>query len=134
MPLPTQTLIDWLQSLGAADATWTFNPGPYIPDMPDKLITVTVTDGAGYAAEGALDQPFFQLRTRGNQDDGPGTEAQAFALDAAIAAQRFPQVIDGVSLNLVARTAGAPATLGPPEPDSMRYEYVCTYRVVVGVN
>jgi hypothetical protein len=106
--------------------------GPYIHEMPDRALHVTMLPGLGTAMNGFVDQPTFQVRSRGQANDQADAETLALYIDRAIFLQHFPQVVQGVNFLLVARVGGSPAPLGPPEPDSLRYEYTCTYRTVIG--
>lgn len=143
--LTVLTVIDWLSSLASAAPLPPipyppFLEGPYIREMPDRVIHVTLQPGLGYAFEAAIDQPTFQVRCRSDQNNQPSGEFLAQDLDYRIRNARYPTEMnftnDNVSLNtavqLVTRAAGAPAPLGPPD-DGMRFEYVCTYRCIVGV-
>jgi Bacteriophage minor capsid protein len=127
--LTYSTLKDWLETLEVDIDR--LNQGPFIPSMPDRLITVTMLPGAGYDTdEGALDQPTFQIRCRSAQGDQTSAESDAFEIDKKIFGAPFPALVDGVRIVLVTRLAGAPAPLGPPD-DGDRFDYVCTYRAVV---
>lgn len=144
-PLSYDDIQGWLSGLiTAAGITGfpPFNEGPFIPETPNQLCTVTLSPGAGYQMEGAADQPHFQLRYRSDQgaSSSPGrnpvqaaVESNAFALDKLIFQANFPAVLlSGMRLLLVSRVGGAPATLGPPDA-AYRFEYVCNYYAVVGV-
>ncbi len=137
MSLTFQTLSDWLTSLGVqfpvnVDGVAAPNQGPYIPEEPDKLVTVTMLPGTGYELEGAVDSPSFQLRVRSGQNTQTDAETLALSLDNAILNAKFPTVIDNTKIQVASRLGGAPAVLGPPD-DGFRYDYVSTYRVLIGV-
>jgi hypothetical protein len=145
VPLTVDALIGWLNSIAPQppQPPWpSIKAGPYINEMPDRLITVTLLPGLGFSSEGAMDQPTFQVRVRSEQTNQATGELLAQQIDACIFNQHFPQVIqyqsdeltptESTTLVLVARLNGAPAPLGPPD-DAYRYDYVCTYRAVVGV-
>jgi Bacteriophage minor capsid protein len=136
MPLGSQEIADWLKSLEPQPPNRPWPPfliGPYIPEMPAKAVFVTMLDGLGYSMEAMADNPSFQIRVRGDDNDQNGAEELAYAIDAAILAQTFPQTTeDGTNLMIVKRLAGSPATLGPPD-DAFRYEYVCSYLAQIGV-
>lgn len=133
--LTLDMLIAWLASLQPQPPLepWpSFMHGPYIHEMPDRLITVTMLPGNGFAFEGGADQPTFQVRVRSAQNNQADGEAVANEIDFAIFNQVFPQLVQDVKVLLVTRQAGAPAPLGPPD-DANRFDYVCTYRTVIGV-
>jgi len=143
--LTVGTLVDWLASLSTLPPTppisWpAIMMGPYIHEMPDRLITVTLLPGLGYAMEGAVDQPTFQVRVRSDQNNQASGEILAQDIDFRILNAKFPVTLnfanDLVSIDtkvsLVTRAAGSPAPLGPPD-QAFRYDYTCTYRAVIGV-
>lgn len=135
MPVPLVTWSKWLQSLmpPAPQKPWPeLNLGPYIPEMPNQLITITPLDGIGFVMEGAGDSPNLQIRVRSEQNDQSSGESVAFAIDTAIYGAHFPVLVDDYKILLVTRLAGQPSPLGPPD-DAYRYDYVCTYRTVTGV-
>jgi hypothetical protein len=128
------TVIDWLSSIAPTppDPPWPpFMEGPYIHDMPDRVVHVSMLPGLGWAMDGAVDQPSFQVRVRGDQHSQADAENVALQIDQAIYNQHFPQQLNGVNFVIVTRQAGTPAPLGPPD-DGFRYEYVCTYRTMIG--
>jgi hypothetical protein len=109
-----------------------FNEGPYIPEMPDELCTVTITSGIGFQMDGAADQYSFQVRIRSQQNDQSSAESQILTLDRLIFQSKFPTVLDtGSRLLLVARSGGPPSSIGPPD-DSYRFDYTCNYYAIVG--
>lgn len=148
-PLSYDDIQSWLSGLLVVEGITgfpPFNEGPFIPETPNKLCTITLAPGAGYQMEGAADQPQFQLRFRSDQggSSSPGKnpvqadiEQFAFTLDKLILQQSisgFPTKLpSGMNLLLVARVGGAPASLGPPD-SAYRFDYVCNYYAVVGVS
>ncbi|HEV2172916.1 MAG TPA: hypothetical protein VGR71_05080 [Nitrospira sp.] len=142
MPPPPQLtfadLSTWLQ--GIVDAAGTIvsstfphiREGPYIPDMPDELCTITLTGGTGFQMEGAADAPTFQARIRSQQQQQDTAEQQANVLDKLIFNAQFPATLaSGLKLLLVSRIGGAPSSIGPPD-DAYRFDYVCNYYAIVG--
>lgn len=128
----------WLQSLitsagpTVAETFPAFNEGPYIPEMPDELCSVTLTGGTGFQMEGAADAPTFQVRIRSQQNSQGTAERQLNVLDQLIFQAHFPTVLtSGLKLLLVSRVGGAPASIGPPD-DAYRFDYVCNYYAIVG--
>ncbi len=131
-------LSTWLQSLVNAAGSQVssafpgLNEGPYIPDMPNELCTVTLTGGTGFQLEGAADAPTFQVRIRSDQQAQTSAETNANTLDKLIFQAQFPTVLaSGLNLLLVSRIGGAPASIGPPD-DAYRYDYVGNYYAIVG--
>lgn len=142
LPPPPQLLWSdlsgWLKGLLTAAGTQiasefpSFNKGPYIPEMPDELFTLSITGGIGFQMEGAADQMTFQTRIRSAQNDQSTAEAQSFLLDRLIFLAQFPTVLpSGANLVLAARSGGAPSSIGPPD-DAFRFDYTCNYYAIVG--
>lgn len=136
MPLPTSDLIQWLTNLGW-DATQETGspvlPGPYVPDEPDRCVIATPTPGPGFVLEAAADAGGFQLRVRGGQNDQPGAEADAFAIDALILGASFPAVTSsGQVIVHIHRLGGTPSPLSGTPDDGDRYEFVSQYVAIAG--
>jgi hypothetical protein len=120
----------WLQQIGV-DAHL-INRGPFIPEMPAQLITFTFSGGAGLLSEGELDDQNFQVRVRGDASDQNWPEAMAWAVDALIRGASFPVLIGSTKIRMVDRAGSPPTPLGAPD-DGDRFEYICNYRMVVGL-
>lgn len=136
-PLSYADISGWLTDLlnGVdTDNFPAFNQGPYIPELPNELVTITLSSGAGYAAEGAIDQTQFQLRVRSEQNSQTTADTQSALLDKLIFEARFPTKLrSGMNLLLVSRVGGGPSALGPPDA-AQRFDYVCSYNATVGVS
>lgn len=141
MPVATSDVIQWLTGLGWNTNQETGCPlsmGPYIPDTPDTLAVITMTPGAGYMAEGALDMCGFQARVRGGQsgdgstDAQAATEALAYALDGLIFNAAYPCVLaSGRTLVTAHRLSGIPAPMAQASDDQDRFTYVASYLIEV---
>lgn len=130
MPLPTSSLIAWIQSLGWDASQETGAPlfkGPYIQPMPDKCVTITVTPGPGYQMEGAADASAFQARVRGPQNDQDAAEALALRFDALIFGASFPVVVGGQTIVHCHRLGGPPSPLSATPDVAERSEFVSSY-------
>lgn len=133
MPLPTSSVIRWLTDQGW-DATQETGaplfPGPFVPEMPDRLVVVTSTPGPGYVLEAAADAQAFQARVRGPQNDYDAAEALAFALDDLILNASFPAIVAGRTLIHCHRLGSQPTPLavGPDSGDCTNFtcQYVLT--------
>lgn len=108
------------------------NRGPYIPPMPSVLVTFTFVGGVGLLDEGSLDDQSFQMRVRGDANDQSGPEIMAKQYDTLLLNAPLPMTIGSTRFHALDRTGSAPAPLGPPD-DGDRYDYVSTYRMVVGL-
>jgi hypothetical protein len=132
MSLTYAQLKAWILSLGVDGVTEDrLNQGPDIPDTPLTLVTFSMLPGQGIVLDGAAEWVSFQKRVRGEPFDQQGTEALAYALDDAMLRAQFPVAISGAELLLVDRTGGQPVPLGPPLAGD-QFDYICTYRVLVG--
>lgn len=139
MPPPPQLtysdLSTWLQGLLTAASVSQFpdfNEGPYIPEMPNELCSITLTGGTGYQLEGGADAPTFQVRVRSEQSNQSSAEQQSLLLDQLIFLAQYPTALaSGLKLLLVSRVGGGPASIGPPD-DAYRFDYVCNYYAIVG--
>jgi hypothetical protein len=129
----TRAIIDWLTALGigpdlAVDLDVPIFPGPYVPDMPDRIAVVTTIPGPGDSMQGIADTPGFQLLIRGLQDP---TDVDASAEEAALAADRLirfappPALVGDTWLLPVTRSGGRPAPI--PQDDGDRITFTCTY-------
>jgi hypothetical protein len=132
MPLLYDAFKAWILSLNVENVIETaLNQGPYIPDMPAALVTYTMLPGLGIMLDGAADSIAFQQRVRSEPFDQSGAEKMAYALDTAMLSAQFPVQIAGALILLVDRSGGQPAPLGPPD-NGDRFDYVSTYRALVG--
>jgi hypothetical protein len=120
----------WLLQLGVDESL--INRGPFVPQMPSKLVTFTFSGGAGLLAEGMLDDQNFQMRVRGDATDQTGPEDLAKQYDSLIIGGPFPVQIGTTSIRVVDRAGSPPTPLAPPDTGE-RYEYISNYRMVVGV-
>ena len=130
MAIPLQAAITWLTGLGwnvTQESGAPLEPGPLILEMPDRLVTLSQAGGPGLMLESAADASLIQARVRGGQNDQPGAEQLALALDALIASASFPVVINGTKLIQCYRYGAPPSPLTGSPDDGDRYEYVCSY-------
>lgn len=124
-----------------ADLGWDGTPetgapadrGPYIRDMPHRILTLTPIPGPGYVWEGAGDAGAFQARVRGRVDDPADAETLAKEFDRLIFGAHFPVVVRGVAISHIDRLGGDPSMLLPGPDSGRRYEYVCSYIWITGV-
>jgi hypothetical protein len=125
----TQVIIDWIKSMGWDDSQeigWPLLPGPYQPNMPERVVVITGTGGPGYAIEGATDVATWQAYVRGPALDTGAAEDAAQRLDELVFHARLPAVIDGVRIIHADRAGSRPTPL-PFSPDGMRAEVTCNY-------
>jgi hypothetical protein len=131
----SQLVIDFIAGLGwdgAQETGYPLYPGPEILTEPDKAVFLTPSGGPGYVTEeAALDTWTFQARVRGDSDDPLGPELAAQLLDWMLLTARHPQLVDGMTVSMCART-GAPPTVLPLNPADRRFEFVTTYLITTG--
>lgn len=142
MPVTAGTLATWIEGLNWQPTPFDnlvdfVRPGPFVPDVPDRLIVVTLTGGLGYQLEGMADQSGFQARVRGMQSASTvqaysDAESLAFTLDTLIFNAGFPAVIADTVIILVTRAGGPPEPLAGEPDDADRYTFVCNYSIEVG--
>lgn len=108
------------------------NRGPFIPDMPARIITFTFAGGAGLLSEGMLDDMSFQMRVRGDASEQDWPEQTAMQYDGMLINAPMPALFGTTRMRAIDRQGSAPTPLGPPD-DGDSLEYVSNYRLVVGV-
>jgi len=138
--LTSTDLCDWFTQKWPSFATppessVVFQPGPFLNVMPDRLVTVTVSGGAGtYGEEQYEDRPTFQLRTRGAQGSEQDAQNIAYALDQFLRVTLYPVTTPaGTLIKVVDRTGGQPTYLPGTPDEGLRYELTCNYIAVVGI-
>lgn len=129
-------IVRWLRGLGLG-VGWVdgpdgpdvvLNPGPYVPDMPDWMFSVTPLPGYGETMDGAGDVSGFQLLTRGPQNDPDAAERMADIADRMIRFSGFPMPVadGGLQLTRVMRSGGGPQVT-PRDDDGDRTSLTCNY-------
>lgn len=138
--LTTEDFVAWLQSqyntlATGLELTVAFQPGPFVWETPDRLVTPTILGGAGYSGEELYDdRPSCQMRTRGAQGSQSDAEDLAWLIDRLLTLDTTYPVSTpaGALIKVISRTGGAPAPL-PGNPDSaQRYTYTANYLAIVG--
>lgn len=117
----------WVATL-TGDPALPVLPGPYVPDMPDRVLVTTVLPGAGLLgnAEPAIARPSFQVLWRGDQGDDAWVQDMARRVDKAIITAGRVRFASGDVLISVTHAGGLPASLGA-EDDGDRQVFTCTY-------
>lgn len=103
-------------------------PGPdyHRSPNPGRLLIVSPNAGAGTTTDDLFDQPFFQVRSVGQQGDYADAEALAFAVDSMLFSTAGVQM--GATRTLRSqRVGGGPSLLVYDEAD--RYHFVGTYLI-----
>lgn len=107
-----------------------FVVGPELPEMPDDLVMVTLTAGAGTSMEEIADSPGIQIVVRGMQEypdlDLDGPLRWAMQIDHYMRLESFPSEDWGDYVFQVSRAGGAPTQLSPAD-DARRIIYTCNY-------
>lgn len=94
--------------------------GPQIPDMPTRVVVITMSGGGSLQMEGVFDTPSFQVRTRGAHNQYGDAEEIAWDLDDYFLFQLSNTEIDTVWVTHFSRAGGAPSQDAPGQ-------FVCTY-------
>lgn len=110
-----------------------------IPDMPNRIIAVTLVSGAGFSMDGLFDAVGFQVTCRGAENNYPDAEAIAQEVDDILMG-KHPDVksvsflMDDVYVDQIGRTGGGPIQL-PYADDQSRFTLTCNYyaQVATGI-
>lgn len=127
----------WLKSLSPLLADTNLVavfPGPYVADMPDRIVTVTEVPGPGLKHEGALDDKAYQLRSRGMAGSFEDAQELANFIDQKVLGNSGAAEIGERRIVTVRRLGGAPTTV-PGSPDTgRRWEFLATYMMTVNTD
>jgi hypothetical protein len=135
--LTTRMLADYLKKHVTSQAR--VIPGR-VPDMPNRIIAVTLGSGGGFAMDGLFDAVGFTITCRGGENNFPDAEAIAQEVDDIITG-KYPDaksmsffLSDDVYVDVMGRTGGGPVQL-PTADDSSRFILTCNYyaQVATGI-
>lgn len=102
-----------------------------LPDMPNRVIGISLASGPGFVLDGLFDAIGFQISCRGAENNFKDTEEIAAevdeiltGVDPRVRAESF--FIGSVYVDVMGRTGSGPTEL--PIPDSQsRYVFTCNY-------
>lgn len=103
-----------------------------VPAMPDQIVMLRITGGAGTVRERIFDRVIVQVRARGNQDDRASAEALADQVDHAFMDALPPIRIAARPVTRIDYAGSQPAFLGRDE--GRRSTYACSYVIEVERN
>jgi hypothetical protein len=107
---------------------WDYGPDPagiISGHTPGSGFILTREGSALLEAEGGINNPMWQVRTIGAQNDAPGAESLAFRADKQLLSVAFPQMIGNTLVHSIVWAGGGPSVL---EVDTgRRWHWVCTY-------
>lgn len=122
-----QAIVDWLQT---QRPDYEYTTGPKVPETPDRLVIITRTGGGPLMFDGAIDEPGFQVRVRGEQFDGNSAEDTAIDLDTLIIGSQMFDLPDGTPVLEIIRSGSTPEAVLVDDAD--RTTYTCNYVARVG--
>lgn len=85
--------------------------GNRMPDMPDRIVAVSIQPGAGLIYEGQFDQPALAIRCRGGSENYEDAEFIAYSVDDVFLTAGHPLSMGSVWVTAITRLSGAPAEL-----------------------
>lgn len=98
-------------------------------EMPDRVVFVNQTGGAGESKERAFERATVQVRCRGAQNDPADAEALADQVDRALMDVAYPVTIGGRHVTSIQWVGGPPALVG--RDDARRSELAASYVVEI---
>lgn len=109
-----------------------------IPDVPNRIIAVTLQSGAGFSMDGLFDAVGFQITARGAENNYPDAEFIAFEIDDILTgkfhdAKSMSFWMDDVYVDAIGRTGGGPIQL-PYSDDASRFMLTCNYYAQVATS
>lgn len=109
-----------------------------VPNVPNRIIAVTFTSGAGFSMDGLFDAVGFQITCRGAENNYPDAEAIAFEVDDILTgkcldAKSISFWMDDVYVDVISRTGGGPIQL-PYADESSRFTFTCNYYAQVATS
>jgi hypothetical protein len=109
-----------------------------IPDVPNRIISVTFVSGAGFSMDGLFDAVGFQVTCRGAENNFPDAEFIALEVDDILTG-KFPDSksisfwMDDVYVDAIGRTGGGPIQL-PFADENSRFTFTCNYYAQVATS
>ena len=111
-----------------------------VPDMPNRIIAVTMGSGGGFAMEGLFDAVGFTITCRGGENNFPDAEAIALEVDDIITGKFLDAksmsfwLNSDVYVDVMGRTGSGPVQL-PMADDQSRFVLTCNYyaQVATGI-
>jgi hypothetical protein len=109
-----------------------------LPDMPNRVISITFTAGGGFSMDGLFDAVGFSVTCRGGENNFPDAEMIAFEVDDILTgryqdAKSMSFWIDDVYVDVIGRTGSGPTQL-PMADDQSRFLFTCNYYAQVATN
>jgi hypothetical protein len=105
------------------DQTW-FEPGPQLPEVSDRFVSLTRYGGPGEELEGVMDSVSWQVRVAGRQRQPTDAQDIADILDRMMLGITV-DTIGGFRVAGVSRVGGAPNALLVDDAD--RTHFICSY-------
>jgi Bacteriophage minor capsid protein len=109
-----------------------------LPDMPNRVISVTLTSGAGFVMDGLFDAVGFTVTCRGAENNFGDAEAIAKEVDDILTG-KFVDVksmsffLEDVYVDIISRTGGGPVQF-PMTDSQSRFIFTCNYYAQVATD
>ena len=109
-----------------------------VPDMPNRVIGITMAPGPGLMLDGLFDSQGFLVTCRGAENNLPDAEEIANEVDniflgIAPGSKCLSFLMNNIYIDMIGRTGGAPAQLLMSDSLS-RWTFTCSYYVQVATN
>jgi len=109
-----------------------------LPDMPNRIISVTLTSGAGFSMDGLFDAVGFTVTCRGGENNFTDAEMIAKEVDDILTgkfvdAKSMSFFMDDVYVDVIGRTGGGPVQF-PMSDDQSRFIFTCNYYAQVATD
>lgn len=131
--MDSKTMRDWVQSISPEGLYFHKEPGPYLPEKPDRSVLVTSQPRPADMNEGLVRRASFSIRIRGNSNNPYMSEQDATAIDDAIRLAAIPFEIGPYWVISVVRTNGPGPIPGTPDV-GRRTEFQAVYSVQSSVD
>lgn len=109
-----------------------------LPELPNRVISVVLTSGAGLTMDGLFDAIGFTITCRGGENNYSDAEALANEVDDILTG-KAPNVksmsftLGNVYVDVMGRTGSGPVQLPLPDIQS-RYMFTCNYYAQVATD
>lgn len=109
-----------------------------LPELPNRVISVVLTSGAGFTMDGLFDAVGFSVTCRGGENNFADAEAIANEVDDILSG-KAPDVksmsfyLGNVYVDVIGRTGSGPTQLPIPDVQS-RFMFTCNYYAQVATD
>lgn len=110
-----------------------------LPDLPNRIISVTLTSGAGFSMDGLFDAVGFTVTCRGAENNFTDAEMIAKEVDDILTGKFLDAksisffMDDDVYVDVIGRTGGGPVQF-PMADNQSRFIFTCNYYAQVATD